>query len=190
MSITLDSMKSKLKPLSIYDLSDSSLISAELAAYAEGLDTLYNISEEIEKECFINTAEDYGLSLREKMYSSIKSSLTLVQRREMLLYRYSITSNDFNKESIEKALVVAGINGYIIEAPSKDKIYINCLELFDTMVTNAMAQAEAEKYLPAHLSYDFDFRQLQWAQIEAKDLTFSQMDTADLTWDQIDNYDE
>ncbi|MDQ5983851.1 MAG: hypothetical protein RUMPE_00880 [Eubacteriales bacterium SKADARSKE-1] len=187
---TLDSMKSKLKPLCLYDLSDSSLISAELKAYAEGLDILYDVSEEIEKECFISTAENYGLDLRERLYSSTRSNLTLSERREMLLYRYSITSNDFNKESIEKALVAAGIRGYIIEAPSANKIYINCLELFDTMVSNSMAQAEAEKFLPAHLSYDFDFRPLQWVQIEDKDMTFSQMDAADLTWDQIDNYDE
>ena len=108
----------------------------------------------------------------------------------MLIYRYSITSNDFNKESIEKALIAAGIRGYIIEMPSENRIYINCLELFDTMVTNTMAQVEAEKFLPAHLLYDFDFRPLQWAQIEDKDLTFSQMDAADLTWGQINNYHE
>lgn len=187
---TLDSMKSKLKPLFIYNLNDTSLVSMELEAYAEGLDSLYDALEEIENECFISTAKDYGLDFREKMYSSVRSNLTFEKRREMLLYRYSITSNDFNKESIEKALVVAGIRGYIIEVPSENKIYINCLELFDTMATKSMAQAAAEKFLPAHLSYDFDFRPLQWIQIEDKDLTFSQMDASDLTWDQIDNYEE
>ena len=58
---TLDSMKSKLKPLCFYDLSDTSLINAELEAYAAGLDNLYDMLEEIEKECFISTAEDYEI---------------------------------------------------------------------------------------------------------------------------------
>lgn len=185
----LDSMKSKLEPLCLYNFSDSSLVNKELKAYVEGLNNLYDMLKELEKECFISTAQDYGLSLREKMYSSVRSNLTIDERREMLNYRYSITSNDFNKQSIEKALIAAGIRGYIIEVPKENKIYINCLELFDTMVTKNMAQEEAEKFLPAHLLYDFDFRPLQWIQIEDKNMTFSQMDAKDLTWNEIDSYE-
>ncbi len=189
MMSAINSMVTKLSTLPIYDLNiDGSLVMAELLAYNEGFALLQRKLDELERECFISTAESFGISLKERVYSSIKDDLTLAQRREMLIYRYSVTSNDFNKESIEKALVSAGIRCYIIENPSQKSIYINCLERFDTMISQNASQSLAEKFLPAHLEYTFDFRPLQWSQIEAKDLTFQQMDDADLTWDQIDNY--
>lgn len=179
-------MKNKLKPLSIYNLSDDTLIMAELAAYAQELDRLYDLLAELEKECFIKTATDYGLSLRERSYTSPRADLTYDDRRKMLLYRMSITSNDFNKESIERALLAAGINGYIIESPNELKIEINALELFDTMVTESEAMLAAEQFLPAHLTCIFDFRQCQWVQLDAQELTWEEIDAKDLTWADFD----
>lgn len=187
----IDSMKQKLSVFSIYDLENSdSLVLTELKAYAKGLEYLKESLDELERECFLSTAQDFGLDLREKVFSSKKDDLTLDERREMLKYRYSITSNDFNKSSIEKALISAGIRCYIIENPGNQSFYINCLERFDTTLSEEESQKLAEKFLPAHLTYEFDFRPLQWAQIEDKDLTFQDMDDADLTWDEIDNYQE
>ena len=179
-------MKNKLKPLSIYSLNDDTLIMAELSAYAEEFDRLYNLLLELERECFIKTATSYGLSSRERPYTSPRADLSFDDRRKMLLYRMSITSSDFNKESMESALLAAGINGYIIETPNEFKIEINALELFDTMVTENEAVLAAEQFLPAHLTYVFDFRKSQWLELEAQDLTFDEIDAKDLTWEQFD----
>ena len=187
----IDSMKQKLSVFSIYDLeNENSLVLAELKAYAKGLECLKESLVELERECFLSTAQSYGLDLRERVFTSKKDDLTFDERREMLKYRYAITSNDFNKNSIEKALIAAGIRCYIIENPGNQSFYINCLERFDTMLSQAESQKLAEKFLPAHLTYEFDFRPLQWVQIEDRDLTFQQMDNADLTWNEIDNYQE
>ena len=187
----IDSMKEKLSVFSIYDLDkQNSLVLAELNAYKKGLDIIKESLDELERECFLSTAQDFGLDLREKVFTSKKDDLTFDERREMLKYRYSITSNDFNKSSIEKALIAAGIRCYIIENPGNQSFYINCLERFDTTLSQEESQSSAEKFLPAHLSYEFDFRPLQWSQIEERDLTFQEMDNADLTWNEIDNYQE
>lgn len=187
----IDSMKEKLSVFSIYDLDkQNSLVLAELNAYKKGLDLIKESLDELERECFLSTAQGFGLDLREKVFTSKKDDLTFDERREMLKYRYSITSNDFNKNSIEKALIATGIRCYIIENPSSQSIYINCLERFDTTLSQEEIQKSAEKFLPAHSTYTFDFRPLQWSQIEDKDLTFQEMDNADLTWSEIDNYQE
>lgn len=187
----IDSIKEKLSVFSIYNLDNqNSLVLAELKAYKKGLDLIKESLDELERECFLSTAQSFGLDLREKVLSSKKDGLTFTERREMLKYRYSITSNDFNKNSIEKALIAAGIRCYIIENPENQSFYINCLERFDTTLSQIESQKLAEKFLPAHLTYEFDFRPLQWIQIEDKNLTFQQMDDADLTWNEIDNYQE
>lgn len=185
---SLRSMKKKLESLKLYNLEENSLINAELSTYAKEFDKIYEFLLELERECFIKTATDYGLSLKESHYTSPRIDLSCDDRRKMLLYRLSITSNDFTKEDIEKALFASGIDGYIIESPNDQKIEINVLDLFDTMVTDYEAKSMAEKFMPAHLYCTFDFRPIQWSQIDSKDLTFDEFDSKDLTWHELDGY--
>ena len=184
------SMKKKLDSLKLYNLDENSLVNKELSTYAEEFDKVYELLSELERECFIKTATDYGLSLRESHYTSPRVDLSCDDRRKMLLYRLSITSNDFTKEDIEKALFAAGIDGYVIESPNSQKLEVNVLDLFDTMVTNYEAKSMAEKFMPAHLYYTFDFRPIQWSQIDQNDLTFSELDSQNLTWQDLDGYYE
>lgn len=185
---SLNYMKKKLEPLSLYNLDGDNLVMAELTTYANELDRVYDELYELERECFIKTAISYGLSLRERNYTSPRVDVDINDRRNMLLYRLSITSNDFSKASIEKALNAAGIDGYIIEFPSERKIEVNVLDLFDNMVTDYESKVMAEKFMPAHLKYYFDFRPLQWQQIDAEDLTYYEFDQKNLTWEQLDGY--
>ena len=104
-------------------------------------------------------------------------------------YMSKINKKQWGKTGISMtycALLAAGINGYIIETPNEFKIEINALELFDTMVTENEAVLAAEQFLPAHLTYVFDFRKSQWLELEAQDLTFDEIDAKDLTWEQFD----
>lgn len=185
---SLEFMKKKLEPLGIYSLDDDSIVMVELTTYANELDRVYEALSELERECFVETATDYGLSIRERAYTSPRVDLSYDDRRKMLLYRMAITSNDFDKASIEKALLAAGIDGYIIESPGAMKIEINVQNLFDTMATKVEAKQAAEKFLPAHLAYAFDFIPRTWAQLDAEDLDFAEFDARDLTWEEMDGY--
>ena len=60
------SMKAKLAPLGIYTLAEGSVTDCELKAYAAGIDRLFDTLDIAERESFIETAETYGLSEREK----------------------------------------------------------------------------------------------------------------------------
>lgn len=185
---SINLIKSKLKPLGLYNLEPGTLIYAELMSYAVALDVLYDKLEEIEKEMFVNTAESYGLSLREKAFGYKRTNVSLETRREMLKYRSSITSSNFNKAQIEDALKASGINGYIIEVPNEYLMHINCLEVIDTETSNEEVENSARKFMPAHIKTIFDFRPLQWSYIDSMDLNFGEMDSKDLTWNEIDNY--
>lgn len=76
MSI-LNSMKQKLHPLGIYSLSDGSVVTAELAAYAEVLDAIEAQLTELEQERFVATAQTYGITMRELAIGSEQKNETI-----------------------------------------------------------------------------------------------------------------
>ncbi len=186
---SLNSMKQKLRPLGFYDLNDDTIISAELSAYAVVLDEINATLAEIERECFVNTAESYGLGMRERMLGPEQTNKPVDERRNQLLYRSAITANDFTKSSLERALLVAGLDGSIVEYPDQNSVHINCSGLTNGSLDKVAAQKMVEEFLPAHLECVFNFSALQWDSIDALGNTFDEMDARGLTWDEIDNFD-
>ncbi len=57
----LTMLREKLDGCGLYDLQQGTVVYAELAAYAAGLQMIYDQLEELERELFITTAEDRGL---------------------------------------------------------------------------------------------------------------------------------
>lgn len=185
----LNSIKKVLSPLGLYNLDENSLVGKEIEVYEIEIERVKETLKSLLKEYFINTATDYGLTLKEKLFGSVKTDLSLENRKKILLSRYSRESYGFNRESVEKSLMSAGIEGYVVENPQNNSLYVNCLNRFDTTITEEMVENIVLKIIPAHLSVDFDFRILTWNYIDGLDTTFSEIDSEDLTWEQIDNYE-
>lgn len=183
---TLTLLKSKLKPLGIYNLQSGTILNAELSAYAKGLEILEAEIEEAEQECFVSTASTYGIELRERLFGYSKALFSTKERRQSLIYRYKITSNDYTKTKIEEAAKACGIDGYIIENEGKMSFDFNCNNNFESEQQKKDAISEAQSFLPAHLNCTFDFRDLSWDKINENDYTFNQMDQEDLKWNEID----
>ena len=80
-----DSMRGKLQPLRLYTLAPGSETDHELHAYAAGLDPMFHELTVAAREAFIQTAESYGLSEREKFSEKEKAELSAASRRELLL---------------------------------------------------------------------------------------------------------
>ena len=154
---TLDSMKKVLEPLNLYNIQSSSTIYAELLTYAQELDSLNNELEIIQREGFINTAQDYGLSLREELIGSVKESLSSENRREMLIKSFGVTENDFTKESMEESLKSCGIKASIAENPSENKVQVQVEEILDSTVSEEKIELDALEILPSHLEVEIDF---------------------------------
>lgn len=100
-------LSAQLRPLRLYRLDSSTLVDAELAAYAAGIGFWEDTLDTLERELFVTTALDYGLSLREQLFGGSNPSLPLSDRREMLLYRGGITAADCTREGIERAVAAA-----------------------------------------------------------------------------------
>ena len=80
-----ESMKSKLQPLGLYTFAEGGVADSELKAYACGLDPVFEMLAEMEREGFTVTAETYGLSEREQFTQYSGAALTTEERRERLI---------------------------------------------------------------------------------------------------------
>lgn len=154
---SLLSIKKKLRPLNLYNLDDQNIINAEISAYAVAFDMINDEIASLEDECLISTAKSYGLDLREKLFDYIRIGLSNEKRREMLIYRKSITSNNFTKNKLEESLISSGIEAKITEDFDNNTIAVNCTDIFDTFKTQEDAKKAAEEFLPAHLEVTFNF---------------------------------
>lgn len=184
----LASLTDKLKSTGLYKLGGNILVDAELAAYAAGLNILYDALEELEREMFIQTAFDYGLTLREQAFGPKRTDLPVGDRRSMLLCRGSVTVNDYTRESIERAMLASGIRTSVSEKIAEKKLYVNFIEsLIDSRPQTEIIAATNE-FLPAHLVCEFDFGSLSWNYLDGLNKTFDALEAADLTWDAVDQH--
>lgn len=186
--MTLDSMIKKLTPLEVYDLSKSSIVYAELAAFSVGLDVQRNILSELLKEGFIATAESFGIEAEEKLSGVVRDDLSLDKRREMLIERRSLSVNDFTLQGLEKILSFMGVEGEILEYPQMQRI---CLDLRGKDYEDAQREwivSQAQELLPAHLEQDVVFSGFSWADSDDNGSTFEYMDGKGYTWLYIDSF--
>ena len=184
----LQSLRDVLRPRGIYHLEKGSLIYAELAAYAAGLDLLEGALDELEREAFLLTAQGKGISEREKIYGRPRTLLPLQERREMLLYRGAINNQNNTCKDLERALIACGLRAQIKENLDGATIYINCFDFLEDFQGQEEIKAAAREFLPCHLEAEFDFRTLDWNRIDSMGKTFHQRDSAEMTWNQIDAY--
>lgn len=85
---------------------DNVNLQSEMYAYSKGLEIISNRLMNVEKECFVSTAEDYGLTVKERYFDSITRASDVKSRREMLLSLLSVDETDFNLDGIDRKSVV------------------------------------------------------------------------------------
>ncbi len=187
MTNSLTDMIRLLRPLGLYSLEGGTLVDAELAAYGAGFALVEAQLGALERECFLQTAEDYGLSLREAaMQLFLRPQNTVEKRRELLLYRLAVAPNDYNFAGMTGSVRAAGLNAQIVEDIANERIrivedgYIGNFEDMDAV------KEEVRRMLPAHLEADFEIGTLTWDIFDAADLTWTSFEAKDATWNQLD----
>ena len=119
MAAALERLQQALRPLGVYRIKNEGLLFAELSAYAAALSLLDEKMSGLEREAFISTAEDEGLSKRERLFTNEKQSVSLLDRRHMLLYRAAVKRSDFTVSALEKALTAAGMRAAVMKIPAE-----------------------------------------------------------------------
>lgn len=184
--MSLSSMIEKLSPLGIYDLREGSIVYAELAAFSVGLDILKESLNELLKEGFINTAQNYGIENTERLVGSVREDLDLAKRREMLIERLSFGSGDFTPDGFKKMLIFMGVEGEVQEYPFTQRISLDLRGEFCTLAQREWIVSQAKALLPAHLEWDVIFAGFCWGDSDKNSSTFAEIDAKGYTWEAID----
>lgn len=180
------SMKESLSTLSLYSFDKTNIV-YELEAYALMLDKLNSELEKMLKECFIDTADSYGLENRELIIGVKRDDLTISKRREMLKLRESIDQSSFTVDKIKKSLSSFGLVDYTLkEFPYLYTVVIDTLGSY-TEPQKAWIRSQVEKIMPAHLNAYVVFNGPTWQQSDTKNNSFSYIDSLDYKWEEIDN---
>lgn len=178
----LTQMKNILLPLGLYSLTGETLVDHELAAYFTGLDRLRRRLSELERECFIQTAENFGLTMRETLYTVSKTDLPVAERRQRLLYRFSPESEKSTRGGVEKAMASLGLTAVIGEYLATQMILLaNILPLPPNELKPLYLAAKA--VLPANLRISFNIMTPNWNTLDALNYSFQHWDFLDLPWE-------
>lgn len=166
-------MRAMLEKTGLY-FGEDKWFSAELAAYAKGLELVYDTLSHVRRDAFVQTAEEDGLKAFESLFRVVPSVDSMENRRAMLLTRGAVTPADHTVEAMQKQLLAAGINGKLV--PQKGGV-LNINVLSTMGISEAAAESEARAFLPAHLSLVFDFGKNTW---DAQDAAGSSWNVLDL----------
>lgn len=154
-------MQSRLRETGLYTVDGNTLVDAELKAYAAGLQIVMDAYERLEKETMVQTAEDYGLVLREALVGQAFPQLELAMRRQMLVQHLAIDPNGYSISALEAALDCIGITAQLQEVVETETLHVIVLDVSRLRdQTEEAVKALAEKFLPAHLLITYDFSQI------------------------------
>lgn len=148
-----DSMKNRLLPTGLYTLSGGTAVDFELKAYAEGLNTAYDMLEELQRESFAATVQSYGLQNLRQAFC-ISSSVSDEDCRAKALLRGAVAPADLTKNGLTAALAAAGISADVQENADRS---LTVKFKDEPACGRDAAQLLLEKIMPAHLSYNSDF---------------------------------
>ncbi len=173
-------------PLGIYSIKENSNIACELGAYGAGLELLQDELREMEREAFFMTAEDYGLSMWEKLWGAARTDLSAEERREMLVARLSFGYGDFTPEGMNKVLRFLGVEGVIKEYPHVHRVTVEFPSKSLSFGQRNFIAAQLKSVFPAHIEADAVFAGFDWNGIDSRDLTFDSMEQRGMRWSDID----
>lgn len=187
---SFDSITGKLAPLNLYNITEDSNIYYEISAYSIALDRHRENLERVLKECFISSAETYGIENREKVIGGVRSDYSLEYRRRMLILRKAFGDNDFTKGKFNSFLTSIGIYIFdVLEMPEDEEINI-CIGGSYNRDDKAWIMKEIKLALPAHLNSNVYFGGIDWATIDSKDLTYDLIDNYNYSWSVINSLEK
>ena len=107
-----------LRPLRVYRLDEGSLSGAELYAAGEGLDAAAEALEKAAREGVLMTAEDEGLSRRERLFSRVGARTTPALRRLAIASLLRVGGDGFSLEAVNQAIRGCGARAAAAAAAS------------------------------------------------------------------------
>lgn len=154
---SLDSMTKKLENTKIYAVKPGGRNYAEIKAFSVGLDMIFNELDEMLGEYYIDTAQSYGLTERERFTGAVRDDLSIEKRRELLKIREQTNEEFCTPEGFNKILKGYGLSNFkITENPSQNALSVKISDSLSEL-NKVWVNKMIEKDFPAHLEITVEF---------------------------------
>lgn len=177
------------EPIGQYNITNNSLIAKELSCYAAEFDSISTEINRVIRECLVITAENVGLEFYEKIVGSPRDDLSTGLRREMLVALMNLGVNDYTLSGILRFFQSLNFDCNILERPHIFDLYITPVGGTYTDTQRRYIISRAKDFLPCHLSFTIDFRQIAWSDYDNSNRTFAQIDAMNLSWEQFEQFE-
>ena len=147
-------MSDILSSTGLYDVSQGNIVYAELQAYAEGLDMAFDELEEMLRECFAETAESYGLTLRENWLKRYNPDRTIETRRNAIMSALSVSQTDYTYSGMRKIRDSFNLHGDFHAYTSPLKVTFECTDTLTNTQKNMLAK-QMKRFMPCWLDFEF-----------------------------------
>ena len=184
----LENMLKHLIPLQLYKLDEDSNVYNELSAYSNAFEHSIAEADMLLKEMLITTAEDYGLSSREKIWGLPRTELTTEERRKAIIERFCINYSDCTLKAMQNFLMSLGVKPIVTEVPSKYRmyVYVENGSTFSIPVRKYINE-QVESFFPAHIEVFLDYRVADWNKLDNNKTMFDTYDSFNYTWDRAEH---
>lgn len=172
-----------LEPLHIYALDEENNNTAELFAAGSALDAAAERFARAERESILETAEDAGLSKRERLFARCPVNVSLPLRRRAIAALMQIGGDDFTLAAINRAINGCGISAEVRETDSTGVVQVSFPGTVGVPDGFAQIQEIILDIIPCHLLTEFWFLFLTWARCEELGYTWAEIEQADHDWE-------
>ena len=145
-----DRMMKLLSAFRVYD-KDNQFLIGEISAYEAGLNITLDLLRNIEEECFVATASDYGLYIKEHYFDYVPKSVTLEKRRSMLMSVLSVNENDFTLSGMAKFLNQYPMQYTITENPKSNTLTVTIAGNDWVNENLSLVKNGINKFFPSHI---------------------------------------
>lgn len=169
---------SLLEPLGIYSFDGFG--GGELHALGAQLDEAGALTEIMERESVVLTAEDYGLDLIEELFAGKPVATSLKYRRNAISSLLRVSGDSFTLEALRTCINGCGVVANLNESSTPGTVIVDFPEIMGEPTNYRRIKKIIEDILPCHLYVKFALRYLTFYYMELWQVRWQELDG--LTW--------
>lgn len=148
---------SLLRPLGVYDLSESSYSGGEVAALGAALDALDAYAQALQRESLVMTAEGAGLEKMESLFPHLATAGCLDERRNAISGFLQVSGDSFTADSLGRCLAACGTACMVTETEEPNVVCVRFPNVAGEPEQFEVKKAIIESILPCHLEVRYNF---------------------------------
>lgn len=177
-------LKELLAPLGVYDL-DAPFSGGELDVQGRVLDEVEQELEQISRETDLTQAQDWGLEQLARLFVRRPMAQTPREMRQALAALLRIGGDSFTLRDINDTISGCGIPARVEESGA-GAVTVSFPGTAGVPKGFEQLKQIIEDILPVHLTVDYWFWYLTWAELEQKFASWMALEAGKLTWAELE----